>query len=41
MIMVLGALTVAVTLVALGYRPVRDLEADVPDWDAAPAPEAA
>ena len=41
MIMVLGAATVAVTATAMAYRPVRHLETDVPDWDAAPAPEAA
>ena len=35
MMMVLGAATVLVTLVAMAYPPVRNLERDLPDWDEA------
>lgn len=41
MMMILGAATVVVTAAAIAYRPLRELEADVPDWDAlAPQPDA-
>ncbi len=39
MMFIIGVATVAVTVVGYLYRPLREVEQDLPDWDEAPPPE--